>query len=110
MQVELWDFLDEKDADADKAKTVQKTLKEFKTLLKEVDPQYMGGEDVLASLQWIPGEVNKKLKKSPKKRVATKKPAAKKSVAMARKSAKKPAAKKATTKKKPAKKAAKKKK
>ncbi|MCA9370430.1 MAG: hypothetical protein KC680_00530 [Candidatus Peregrinibacteria bacterium] len=82
MQVELWNFLDDKDADASKVKTAQKTLQEFKTLLKEVDWQYMGGEDVLASLQWIPGEVNQKLKKAPKK---------KKVVAVVRKSAKKPA-------------------
>lgn len=60
MQVELWNFLDGKDADKGKA---EKTLKEFTTLLKEVDPQYMGGEDVLETLQWIPGEVKKKLKK-----------------------------------------------
>lgn len=81
MQVELWNFLDNK---ADDAKAVQKTLKEFNALLKEVDWRLMGGEDVLASLQMIPKEVNSKLKVSPKKRVA----------AAVKKTAKKPTAKK----------------
>lgn len=57
-QLELWDFLEGKEADTTKA---QQTLKEFTSLLKEVDPQYMGGEDVLQTLEWIPGEVKKKL-------------------------------------------------
>ena len=85
MQVELWNFLDGSSADAQSA---QKTLKEFKALLKEVDWQVMGGEDVLESLQLIPTEVNEKLKKNPKKKAA-----------VAKKTAKKPTAKKATKKK-----------
>ena len=92
MQVELWNFLDGSITDADKVKSAQKTLKEFKALLKEVDWQVMGGEDVLESMQLIPTEVNAKLKKKPAKRQA---------VAM-KKTAKKPTAKKTT--KKPAKK------
>lgn len=105
MQVELWNFLDDSDIDADRVKSAQKTLKEFKALLKEVDWQIMGGEDVLQSLQGIPTEVNAKLKKgSLKKRVPAKK------VAATKNTAKKPTAKKVATKKKPAKKAAKKKK
>lgn len=96
MQVELWNFLDDSEADAEKAKIVKKTLQEFSGLLKEVDWQYMGGEDVLETLQWIPGEVNKKLKlKKPVKKAAPKKAAP-----VARKTAKKPAAKKVATKKK----------
>jgi hypothetical protein len=85
MQVELWNFLDGSSADADKVKNAQKTLREFKALLKEVDWQVMGGEDVLASMQMIPTEVNAKLKKTPTKKKAiavrkfAKKPAAKKS-------------------------------
>lgn len=70
LQMELWDFLEGKEPDAKKA---QKSLKEYTTLLNEVDPQYMGGEDVLQTLEWIPGEVKKKLK-------GKKKPAAKKTV------------------------------
>ena len=91
MQVELWDFLDEKNTDANK---VQKILKEFKALLAEVDPQYMGGEDVYATLQWIPQEVNQKLKKKTVRKAAPKKVAPKR-VAVAAKKAKKPVANKA---------------
>ena len=83
MQVELWNFLDGSSTDADKVKSAQKTLKEFKALLKEVDWQVMGGEDVLESMQMIPTEVNAKLKGAPKKK------------AVAKKTVKKPAAKKA---------------
>lgn len=86
MQVELWSFLDGQSTDADKVKSAQKTLKQFTSLLKEVDWQVMGGEDVLESLQMIPTEVSAKLKKAPaKKRLVamkktTKKVSAKKSV------------------------------
>lgn len=102
MQVELWNFLDDKEADTEKAKTVQKTLKEFNTLLKEVDWQYMGDEEVLKTLQSIPQEVNKKLKLKPsaRKKPAIKKPVvAKKVLATARNKTKKPTAKKTTKKK-----------
>lgn len=104
MQVELWNFLDEKNLDVEKTKSAQKTLKEFKELLKEVDWQLMGGEDVLESLQMIPTEVSQKLKKAtPGKKGAIKKSPAKKVVV--KKATKKPTAKKAPTKKKaPAKK------
>lgn len=99
MQVELWDFLDDQEPAKEKAETVQKTLKEFNSLLKEVDWQYMGGEEVLETLQSIPQQVNKKLKlKGGRKKTATKKPAAKKTAAAARKSAKKPSAKKSAKK------------
>ena len=70
MQVELWNFLDGSSTDANKVKSAQKTLKDFKALLKEVDWQVMGGEDVLQSMQLIPTEVNAKLKKAPAKRKA----------------------------------------
>lgn len=87
MQVELWNFLDNY-TDPDAIKNAQKTLREFKSLLKEVDWQYMGGEDVYESLQWIPKEVTQTMKKAkPKKNTATKKAVAKKTV-------KKPTAKK----------------
>lgn len=88
MQVELWNFLDEKEFDSEKIKSAQKTLKEFNQLLKDADWQLMGGEDVLESLQMIPKEVNSKLKSVPKR-----KPAA------VKKSAKKPSAKKSAKKK-----------
>ncbi|PIR54533.1 hypothetical protein COU75_00280 [Candidatus Peregrinibacteria bacterium CG10_big_fil_rev_8_21_14_0_10_42_8] len=88
MQVELWNFLDNK---ADDAKAVEKTLKEFNALLKEVDWRLMGGEDVLESLQMIPKEVKSKLKTTSKKKTvavvkkATKKPTANKAKKVARK-------------------------
>ena len=63
LQIELWQFLDDKRPSAEKRKSAQKTLRTFKSLLKEVDWRYMGGEDVYESLQWIPEEVNQKLKK-----------------------------------------------
>ncbi len=101
MQVELWDFLDDQEADKTKAETVQKTLKEFNSLLKDVDWQYMGGEEVLETLQSIPQQVNKKLKlkSGNKKTITKKKSTTKKTVATARKQAKKPSAKKSTKKK-----------
>lgn len=89
MQVKLWDFLEEKNTDAGE---VQKILKEYNTLLKEVDPQYMGGEDVYETLLCIPREVNQKLK--------SKKKPAKKKAATARTTTKKPSAKKTAKKKK----------
>jgi len=91
MQVELWSFLDGSSTDADKVKSAQKTLKQFTALLKEVDWQVMGGEDVLQSMKMIPTEVSAKLKK--------KTPAKKRLVAM-KKTAKKPVAKKSAAKKK----------
>ena len=65
MQVELWKFLDGTESDPKKA---EKTLREFKALLKEADSRIMGGEDVLESLQLIPQEVSAKLRKTPVKR------------------------------------------
>lgn len=93
MQVELWNFLDESNVDPEKVKSAQKTLREFKALLKEVDWQVMGGEDVLQSLQLIPTEVSQKLKSSPVAKRAAKR-------AVAKKTAKKSTAKKPTAKKK----------
>ena len=74
MQVQLWNFLDGKETDVHNA---EKTLKEFKSLLKEVDWRLMGGEDVLESLQLIPMEVREKIKSTPSQRVTAKKVAKK---------------------------------
>lgn len=68
LQIELWNFLDNGRRDAPTIDRVKKLLREFKALLKEVDWQYMGGEDVLASLEWIPKEVDQKIKKTPSKK------------------------------------------
>jgi len=73
MQMALWNFLDDTEKNVEKYQSAQKTLREFKALLKEVDWQYMGGEDVLQSLQWIPNEVHMKLKSAPLRRATVKK-------------------------------------
>ena len=78
MQMELWNFLDDTEKNVEKYVSAQKTLREFKALLKEVDWQYMGGEDVLQSLQWIPNEVNMQLKSAPLRRSSVKKAVAQK--------------------------------
>lgn len=80
MQVALWNFLDDAEKNAEKYVSAQKTLREFKALLKEVDWRYMGGEDVLQSLQWIPNEVHMKLKSASVKRASVKKAVARKEV------------------------------
>ena len=67
MQAELWSFLEAESVDTEKRKTAEKLLREFRQLLKEVDWHYMGGEDVLQSLSWIPQEVITKLKSAPKR-------------------------------------------
>ena len=74
LQIELWKFLDEKEVDTEKYKSAEKSLKEFKKLLAEVNEDFLGGEDVMETLQWIPEEVGAKLKKAKgKKKHATKK-------------------------------------
>lgn len=65
MQGELWNFLDADQIDIEKKQTAEKMLKAFKQLLKEVDWHYMGGEEVLQSMESIPQEVTQKLKKAP---------------------------------------------
>ncbi len=68
MQIELWNFLDDSEKNIEKRKHAEKTLRAFRSLLKQVDWRYMGGEDVLASLQWIPQEVHQQLRSTPAKR------------------------------------------
>ncbi|MBM3230875.1 hypothetical protein FJZ28_00950 [Candidatus Peregrinibacteria bacterium] len=65
IQCELWNFLDAEQVDAERMKTAEKMLRDFRRLLKEVDWHYMGGEDVLQSMSWIPQEVSQKLKRAP---------------------------------------------
>ena len=96
LQVELWNFLDEKSTNASQKESAKKTLKEFKALLREVDWQHMGGEDVLESLQMIPTEVTRKLKGASVRKRAEKLNA-KKAKATTKKVVKKPAAKKKVT-------------
>jgi len=82
IQSELWNFLDAENIDGERRKAAEKLLREFRQLLREVDWHYMGGEDVLQSLSWIPQEVSLKLKGAGKRsspvsvaaRVANQKP------------------------------------
>ena len=62
MQAELWSFLDADHVDGERRKEAERLLRNFRQLLREVDWHYMGGEDVLQSLSWIPQEVSLKLK------------------------------------------------
>lgn len=73
LQMELWQFLDDKEVDTEKYKSAEKSLKEFKKLLAEVNADFLGGEDVMETLQWIPEEVGAKLKKAKGKKSTTKK-------------------------------------
>jgi len=94
MQVELWKYLDARALDAEERKQAKKTLKEFGSLLRQVDWRYMGGEDVLQTLEHMHKEAARKVgaaaakktsavktmsaKVSSKKKTITKKTAAKK--------------------------------
>lgn len=62
MQMQLWDVLDGRIRSPEKIKAAQKQLREYKKLLQEVDWRYMGGEDVLETLENIQCEAEKKLK------------------------------------------------
>ncbi len=63
MQIELWKHLREGNFQkADQRKETQKCLKQFSRLLDQVDWHYMGGEDVLAELRTMRGEVSAKLR------------------------------------------------
>jgi len=63
MQIELWKHLREGNFQkADQRKQTQKCLRQFSRLLDQVDWHYMGGEDVLASLHAMRGEVSARLR------------------------------------------------
>lgn len=80
LQVELWNFLDGDDLKEDDFKRAQKNLRQFKSLMKEVDWRYMGGEDVLETLERIQKEVAMKLKSASKIKRTKKKATVKKAV------------------------------
>lgn len=98
MQVELWKYLDARALDAEERKQAKKTLKEFGSLLRQVDWRYMGGEDVLQTLEHMHKEAARKVgAAASKKDSAPKKMSVKvstKKTAVAKKVTKKPAAKK----------------
>tara|TARA_B100000315_G_C14295862_1_gene459508 strand:+ start:327 stop:644 length:318 start_codon:yes stop_codon:yes gene_type:complete len=62
MQMELMGYLKESTLTQDQAKDAQKCLRQFKSLLGEVDPNYMGGEDVFETLREIQEEMSQRLK------------------------------------------------
>jgi hypothetical protein len=63
MQIELWKHLCEGNFRNEKQRReTQKCLRQFSRLLDEVDWHYMGGEDVLAELTMMRGEVSARLR------------------------------------------------
>jgi len=63
MQMELWKVLDGRVRSPDKVKEARKCLNNFKSLLKDVDWKYMGGEDVYQELVDLASDADDKLKK-----------------------------------------------
>ncbi|MFH1444026.1 MAG: hypothetical protein ABIG34_01395 [Candidatus Peregrinibacteria bacterium] len=63
IQIELWKHLSDGNFQNEKRrKETQKCLKQFSRLLDQVDWHYMGGEDILAELKVMRGEVSAKLR------------------------------------------------
>ncbi len=67
LQAELWKYLDARALDAEQRKQAKKTLKEFGSLLRQVDWRYMGGEDVLQTLETMHKEASRKVSATPSK-------------------------------------------
>ena len=68
MQFKMLDLLERDLQTPEARKEARENMKEFQTLLQMADWRYMGGEDVLQSLQTIPTEMEQKLKESRKRR------------------------------------------
>ena len=66
LQVELFKIIDQELKNPEKQKEARKHVRAFAALLKEVDPKYMGGEDVYHSFVEIHEEAKTKLKKAKK--------------------------------------------
>ena len=62
LQFQIFDLLDQDLSDPAIRKTARDSMKKFQELLGVVDHRYMGGEDILASLQQLPEELAIKLK------------------------------------------------
>ncbi|MBU0457837.1 hypothetical protein KJ652_01860 [Patescibacteria group bacterium] len=62
MQMEVWKVLDGRVRSPKKIDEARKSLRQFKSLLKEVDWKYMGGEDVYEELKEMAAEADAKLK------------------------------------------------
>lgn len=67
MQFKMLDLLERDLQTPEARKEARQNMREFQTLLQRADWRYMGGEDVLQSLQAIPTEMEMKLKESRKK-------------------------------------------
>ena len=97
MQFELLQHMDTGLKTPKQVAEAKQCLREFTSLLKVVDPQYMGGEDVLEAVHAMHGNMSDRVKKHAAKS-ATKKAAPKKSTKKSR--VKKVRATKTTSKKK----------
>lgn len=62
LQFQIYDLLEQDLSDPAIRKTARDSMKKFQELLGVVDHRYMGGEDLLASLQQLPEELAVKLK------------------------------------------------
>jgi len=62
MQMQLMGYLQGGTLTQDQAKEATQCLKQFTSLLGEADPKYMGGEDVLETLQDIQQKMAERLK------------------------------------------------
>ena len=63
MQMDLWKVLDGRVRSPEKVKEARLCLRKFKSLLKEVDWKYMGGEDVYRELVDLAEKADEKLRK-----------------------------------------------
>lgn len=62
MQFQLMGYLQGGIRSENQAKEAKQCLRQFKSLLGEADPRYMGGEDVIETLQNIQDEMSYRLK------------------------------------------------
>ena len=72
-QLQLQKHLDTGLRTPEQIKEAKECLKEFSSLLSEVDPQYMGGEDVLDGLHSIHEKMSERVKKHARKKKSAKK-------------------------------------
>lgn len=61
MQFQLMEYLQDGIRTESQAKEAKQCLRQFKVLLGEADPRYMGGEDVVETLQEIQEEMSARL-------------------------------------------------
>lgn len=88
MQFELLQHMDKGLRTTEQIKEAKACLKEFTSLLKVVDPQYMGGEDVLEALHAMHDKMSERVKRHAAK-ASAKKTTTKKKIATKKKTTKK---------------------